>query len=211
MDAMPRRSNTSAPRTESVASNPPQAYNRFSLASRLVRRCISVRPWESHFWKREAIMKPLRRFSLALLLVLFLTLPLNAQVSTGSLSLGSVSLGATASTTVTLTLPAAAILGSIQVLTQGAPGLDYTLASGGSCTPGNSYAANDTCTVEAEFAPRYPGVRSGAVILFDNSGNVLATVYLMGIGSGPQTTFSAGSERSIVNNLFLPSILLDQN
>jgi hypothetical protein len=112
---------------------------------------------------------------------------------------------------VTLTLPSSATLGSIQVLTQGTPNLDYTLVSGGSCTPGNAYAANATCTVEAQFAPRYPGLRSGAVVLFDNSGNMLATVYLAGIGSGPQTTFSAGSEQSIATGLFLPSILLDQN
>ena len=151
-------------------------------------------------------MKHLLRFSFALLFVLFLSLPLAAQVS-----LGSVSLGATTTADVTLTLPTAATLGSIQVLTQGAPDLDYTFTSGGSCTPGNSYAASSTCTVEAEFSPRYPGVRSGAVVLFDNSGNVLTTVYLEGVGSGPQTTFSAGSEQSLAKGLFLPYILVDQN
>ena len=142
------------------------------------------------FEPNQILMKHLLKLSFALLFVLFLTLPLTAQVS-----LGSVRLGATASAAVALTLPTAATLGNIQVLTEGVPDLDYTLASGGSCTPGNSYAANETCTVEAEFAPRYPGVRSGAVVLFDNSGNVLATAYLVGIGSGPQTTFSGGSEK----------------
>jgi hypothetical protein len=151
-------------------------------------------------------MKLSFRFSGLFLFVLLLTHPLAAQVS-----LGSVNIGANTSATVPLTLPSSVILGSIQVLTQGAPNLDYTLASGGTCTPGNSYAANATCTVEAEFAPKYPGVRSGAVVLLDNSGNVLATAYLAGIGIGPQTTFSGGSEQLIANGLFLPTILLDQN
>ena len=151
-------------------------------------------------------MKHLFRFSFALLFALCLTLPLAAQVG-----FGSVSLGTTTSATVTLTLPTSATIGSIQVLTQGAPDLDYTLASGGSCITGNSYAAKSTCTVEAEFTPRYPGTRSGAVVLFDNSDKVVATVYLEGIGSGPQTTFSGGSGQLIANNLFLPYILLDEN
>lgn len=152
------------------------------------------------------MMKHFLRFLLALLFALFLTHPLTAQVS-----LGSVGIGATASANVTMTLPTAATLGSIQVLTQGGPDLDYTLVSGGSCTSGNSYAASSSCTVEIEFKPRYPGTRSGAVVLSDTSGNVLATEYLAGIGSGPQTTFSGGSEGLIANNLFLPYLLVDQN
>jgi len=151
-------------------------------------------------------MKNLLRFSFSFLFFLFLTLPLAAQVS-----FGSVGLGATASATVTLTIPAPATLGSVQVLTQGAPDLDYTLASGGSCTAGNSYAANSSCTVEAQFTPRFPGTRLGAVVLLDNSGNAVTTAYLEGIGSGPQTTFSGGSEQFILNNLFLPTILVDEN
>jgi len=133
------------------------------------------------------------------------------NASRSAADLGTVDIGSSTATTITATITTAATLGSIQVLTQGAPNRDYTLASGGSCTPGKSYAANGTCTVDVEFTPRYPGTRSGAVVLFNTSDNVMATVYLEGIGSGPQTTFSAGREQLIANKLFLPSILLDQN
>src|SRR5208337_1493118 len=63
--------------------------------------------------------------------------------------------------------------GTISVVTQGAPNLDFTLSSGSTCT--GTVSAGSTCTVNVTFAPLAPGVRMGAVQLTDNLGNLLVT------------------------------------
>ncbi len=106
---------------------------------------------------------------------------------------GAVNVGAGASSTVTVTIPAAATLGSIAVLTQGAAGLDFTNGGGGSCAAGTNYAAEQTCTVQIDFNPVYAGERYGAALLLDGSGNVIASALLQGNGVGPQVAFSGGT------------------
>jgi hypothetical protein len=114
-------------------------------------------------------------------------LPATAAAQT---NVGSVDIGSSTTTTVTLTIPAAATLETIEVLTKGAPNLDFTNAGGGTCAVGKAYAAGATCTVKVNFAPKYAGTRYGAVVLEDGSANVIANGYLQGAGSGPQLTFS---------------------
>jgi sugar lactone lactonase YvrE len=118
--------------------------------------------------------------------------PLTA-ISFGSANIGSTS----APVAVTLTFSSAATLGNVSVLTQGASGLEFAAASAGSCSVGNSYNPGDTCTVNVTFAPQVAGNRPGSVVLSDGSGNVLATAYLDGIGTGPQITFLPGTESTI--------------
>jgi hypothetical protein len=75
-------------------------------------------------------------------------------------------------------------IGSIQGLTQGTSGLDFTNdTSKSTCS---TSTLNSTCTVMARFSPGYPGPRAGAVVFKDTSGNVLSTTYLRGIGTGPR-------------------------
>jgi sugar lactone lactonase YvrE len=109
---------------------------------------------------------------------------------------GSVNIGVSATSAVTVTIPSAATLSSIAVLTQGNPNLDFTDAGGGSCATGTAYAANGACTVQVAFTPKFAGTRNGAVVLADASG-VIATVYLQGSGVGPQTTFQPGIQSTI--------------
>jgi sugar lactone lactonase YvrE len=81
------------------------------------------------------------------------------------------------------------------VSTQGAPGLDFIDAGTGSCHTNGasySYAIGDTCTVDVTFTPLAPGGRDGAVILVNTLGAPLATVYIYGIGNGPEVAFSPG-------------------
>jgi streptogramin lyase len=112
-------------------------------------------------------------------------------------SLGSVNLGSSANQTVTFTFAAAGTIGVPVVVTEGAAGKDFTDVGDGTCTTQNGssfgYNAGDTCTVDVQFAPQYPGMVPGAVILEDVSGNVLATTYLSGTGTGPQINFSPGT------------------
>ena len=91
-------------------------------------------------------------------------------------------------------------LGSISVVTQGAPNLDFNFASGGTCTVGTAYSAGQTCTVEFSFTPRAPGQRMGAIVLVDGSGNVQATEYISGIGTGPEAVFAPGIISTVAGN-----------
>ena len=80
------------------------------------------------------------------------------------------------------------------VLTEGTPGLEFADAGTGSCTtngPGHVYIAGDTCMVNVTLAPRYAGLRSGAVQLFNVENDVLATVPIYGVGTGPQIGFAS--------------------
>src|ERR1017187_916820 len=85
--------------------------------------------------------------------------------------------------------------GTTNVVTQGAPNLDFTLSSGSTCT--GTVSAGGTCTVNITFAPLAPGVRMGAVQLTDNLGNVLVTTMIHGIGQGPAITFGPGVQTTV--------------
>jgi len=91
---------------------------------------------------------------------------------------------------------------AIQVLTLGAPNLDFAYASGGTCAAGTTYSAGQSCTVNYTFTPRYPGPRYGAVELVDGSSNVLATAYINGVGTGPQINFSPGTVSTLASGSF---------
>jgi sugar lactone lactonase YvrE len=113
-------------------------------------------------------------------------------------SFGSVNIGSTSSAVaVALNFNAASTLGSVSVLTQGATGLDFANAGGGTCTAGTSYNAGSSCSASVTFTPTLAGPRYGAVVLEDGSGNVIATSYLQGIGVGAQLNFLPGAETAI--------------
>jgi sugar lactone lactonase YvrE len=101
--------------------------------------------------------------------------------------------------TATLLFNSSFTLGSINVLTQGAPGLDFNAASGGTCAVGSSYSAGQTCTVNYTFTPIAPGTRFGAITIVDNSTNLQASLYLIGSGTGPLALFSNGGQNAFQN------------
>ena len=98
----------------------------------------------------------------------------------------------------------AATLGSTAVLTQGAPGLDFTDAGNDTCTPG-SISAGTTCTLNVSFNPTLPGARYGAAVLYDGSGNVLATGYVQGAGVAPLVNFPPGRQSTLGSGLSSPA------
>jgi hypothetical protein len=105
---------------------------------------------------------------------------------------GTVAIGSTgAAKTFSFSVDAGTAVGSIGVLTQGVPNLDFDNASGGTCAA-TTYASAATCTVKVTFKPAYAGTRSGAIVFFSDAGNagtVLGTVFLAGTGSGPQIVY----------------------
>jgi len=96
------------------------------------------------------------------------------------------------SATITLDyyIPSGTTLGTtpVNVVTQGAPGLDFTLAS----TTCNSSVTAASCTVTVTFAPLAPGVRLGAIELNVSSGSPIPATPIYGIGVGPALAFTPG-------------------
>ena len=82
--------------------------------------------------------------------------------------------------------------------------MDFTNAGGGTCATGTAYAANATCTVNVTFSPKFAGTRYGAVLLDDGTGNVLATGYVYGTGTGPQLIFIPGIQSTISSGWIHP-------
>lgn len=91
-------------------------------------------------------------------------------------------------------------LGSIEFLTQGSRGLDFTSGGVGTCDWNKRYSAGDFCTVNVAFRPKRPGTRYGAVELLGTSGNLTATGYMQGTGVGPQVSFAR-----IISGVYQPS------
>jgi hypothetical protein len=95
------------------------------------------------------------------------------------------------------TIQSGTVVGAINVVTQGltttmSGSPDFAQASGSTCTA-QTYSGLTTCSVNVTFTPQFPGQRTGAAQFLDVSGNVLSTVYLYGIGSGPLAGFSPGT------------------
>ena len=129
--------------------------------------------------------------------------------STSSFNFGTQAVG-TSSPVASLhfSIPSGTTVGSIAVLTQGSPNLDFASATGTSCTATtNSSAA--VCEVNASFTPKFAGTRMGAVVFFagaGNTGTVLASVPVYGVGIGAQISFQPSPATTIspvVNGLSL--------
>jgi len=91
-----------------------------------------------------------------------------------------------AATGVTLTLPfttGAVGLGAVKVFTFGTENLDFTAGVDTSCD--SSTAASTFCSVEITFLPTAPGLRSGAVVLYDASQNPILTIPLYAFSDSP--------------------------
>ncbi len=112
---------------------------------------------------------------------------------------GTQAVGSTSQTwMLTFTVPAGTPVGSIAALTTGIAGKDFVIASGGTCVTG-TYASAATCTVNVNFEPQAPGLRRGAVVFSDGSGNILGSVPVFGNGTGPQAAFQSSQSTPIGN------------
>lgn len=83
--------------------------------------------------------------------------------------------------TVTLVLQASGMTDAPKALTGGAAGQDFSIADAGTCT--GSLSAGQSCTLQAVFSPKYPGVRRGAIVLAAGP-QVLAETMISGVGQG---------------------------
>ncbi len=104
---------------------------------------------------------------------------------------------------VTFSIPANTSISSVNVVTQGASGLDFSLASQGTCT--GTFVTAGVCTASITFAPRAPGLRMGAVSLVSAvspSAAPLATTLIYGVGQGPAIAFGPGSQSTVNTGIY---------
>jgi hypothetical protein len=100
------------------------------------------------------------------------------------------------SATISFNVGSAAVnVASVNVLTQGAPNLDFTSTTT-TCT--GALTANAACTVTVQFAPTRPGLRSGGISFADSSNNLLGGVLLSGSANGPQVVFPGNTTTNLL-------------
>jgi hypothetical protein len=154
--------------------------NFFSFSDRLFSACTASIPFK--------LNSALPRMSFAIAICTAMAVPVLAQTEFGSVSLGDGTIS-----NVVVTFPATGTAGDIDVLSGGQANLDFIDTGGGTCVAGNAYAANDTCTVQVKFAPKYAGLRYGMVSIgFFSTASVNAPfliTYLHGVGVGPQLVY----------------------
>ncbi len=135
--------------------------------------------------------------------------PATVTAGVASYGFGSVPVGsASATAAVTFSVSSGTTVGSIQVLTGGVAGLDFASVAGGTCVAG-SYSAATTCTVNVTLTPKWPGLRAGAVVLADASGNALATVPVYGTGTGPELGYMSVNEKLVTNFTQVTDVAVD--
>jgi sugar lactone lactonase YvrE len=110
-----------------------------------------------------------------------------AFIFPSSVSVGGIALSETA----TVTIQSPGNLTSVQVVTQGVANLDFTPSGINTCTSG-PYVQGQTCTVSVSLAPKYPGLRTGAILLIADDGHVMATQYLSAVGTGSLSVMIPG-------------------
>jgi hypothetical protein len=165
----------------------------------------------SRFKKLGAMVLGLRRslslsmgVSLFAALALLMPTALRAQATAPLTAFGSVVVPGSSTQTVTFTFSAATTLTSVSVVTQGVTGLDFTAGTQtGSGCKAQAYLQNVTCTVVVKFTPSTPGLRTGAVLLYDNESTpaVIATGFLNGTGTGPQAVIYPGTQTTLFSAL----------
>ena len=112
----------------------------------------------------------------------------------------SVQIPATGATqTATIAFTSTFTLGSVKVLTTGITGLDFNAVTGGTCVSGFSATPGASCTVEYAFTPKYPGLRTGAIDIFDGSNVLQAAVYISGIGLGAEAAIYPGTQTTLLS------------
>jgi len=123
------------------------------------------------------------------------------------------------SMTLTYNVLSGGTVSSVNALTQGQPGLDFTV---GATTCTGSLSSGSSCTVTVNFTPKAPGLRLGEVQLVNGSGEtqtILSSALLYGLASGPaigfspsfQTTLSVTPVSATAPELISSGVAMDAN
>ncbi len=121
------------------------------------------------------------------------------ELMTQGVNFGSAASGTSTPPTISLffTFDSDGAIGTPAVLTQGATGLDFADAATADTCKARTVLKAHTCTLNVSFTPKFSGPRYGAATLKNSSGAVIATAYIYGTGTGPQVTFSPGTQSTL--------------
>jgi sugar lactone lactonase YvrE len=116
-----------------------------------------------------------------------------SSLNKSAIGFGHISLGSSTPTSLILNFrvgfPVSG-LGGVSVFTSGTQNLDFQIVSGANTTCSSSSTSGATCTVEVSFLPTAPGLRNGALVLYDPDSNPILTVPLYGFGDAPLAALS---------------------
>ena len=106
------------------------------------------------------------------------------------------------SNTLTFTVTNGGTLGTPVIFTEGVPSAqltspDFSLAAAGTTCVGPVTATS--CNIAIQFTPQYPGLRRGAVEIFDANNNLLTTAFIYGVGTGTQSALAPASVTTLVS------------
>jgi len=127
------------------------------------------------------------------------------EMALGAANFGSQAVGSTSAPIAmpfNISLTGPTTVGKISILTEGAAGKDFADAGSSTCIPA-TYSYSQNCVVNVSFTPLVSGLRRGAVVLYDGSGNVLASVPISGVGTGSQVTFQPGTQSTLASGSFI--------
>ncbi len=120
----------------------------------------------------------------------------STNIFTGSVAVGQSSLPLS----VSVTLTAGGVAGAPVALTQGVANSDFAVTSGGTCASGTSYIAGQQCTVMVVFQPKYPGSRSGAVVIETSGGSFMGSALLAGSATGSLAVLAPGTIKTVAGD-----------
>jgi sugar lactone lactonase YvrE len=147
---------------------------------------ISRRALVTSVRRHQTAMHSRLRGLLALAALLLVAIGVQAQGVFAARNVGSLSAAQSVTVTASSSVVGSVPVSKVEVLTSGASGLDFAkVVATSTCEPPTAtLTAGATCTESVTFKPEYPGLRLGAVVLFDVNGNVMGMSYLSGVGQG---------------------------
>ena len=103
--------------------------------------------------------------------------------------------------TITVTMTAVGTPTDPQAVTQGIPNQDFSIGTGGTCPLDQPVTAvGQTCTANVIFAPKYPGLRAGAVRIMSTSGTLLGSALIAGTATGSLAVLDPGRIDTVVGD-----------
>src|SRR5580698_678047 len=110
---------------------------------------------------------------------------------------------------VTVTAQVAGTVNDVEVLTAGVSGMDFAPGIGAMTCASATLGVGTACVESVTFTPSRPGLRMGAVVLLDASGNVLGTTLMNGTGVGGLGVLVTGNVLPVAGNGALSGPVLD--
>lgn len=105
---------------------------------------------------------------------------------------GTTAVGASAAAVnVSVTSPKGGTISAVRLFGQGSANIDF-VNNGGTCVPGASLLAGQSCSVSVVFKPASPGQRLGAVVLLDSNNHLLGQQLLSASATGSVGLFVPG-------------------